>query len=469
MSSWWKKTLVTAASVTGLAAGTYNLLTRKPSIQRSGTLHLQGPHEPIKIITDHYGVPHIYACNDDDLYFAQGYVHAQERLWQMEMNRRLGSGRLAEIFGTIALETDRFCRRLGLHRAADAAIRELSDPNRRMLEAYINGVNTFIQTNPDKLPVEFTLLRITPEPWQIRDPLQWGKIQGWTLSGNWETELIRARLVAKLGPEKAARLESGYDAAHPLIIPSGMAYQGINLGLLEQYENIKELSGFGPFGGSNNWVLDGTMTTSGSPILCNDPHLGQSMPSIYFECHLVAGDIDVTGVSFPGAPGIVIGHNRQIAWGITNAISDVGDLYVEKFNPDNPHQYEFQGQWEDAQVFREEIRVKGQDDPIVEEVLVTRHGPILTSLAHDGQPEKELPLALRWTGLEQHKVVGAIGKINRARNWEEFLNGLRDWDVPPQNLVYADREGNIGYIMAGAIPIRARGQALVPSPGWTGE
>src|SRR5579859_5264695 len=194
MASWWKKTLVTAASVTGLASGTYNLLTRKPLPQSSGTLHLQGLHEPVKIITDRYGTPHIYATNEDDLYFGQGYIHAQERLWQMEMNRRLGSGRLAEIFGTIALETDRFCRRLGLHRAADAAVDQLTTHDRRMLEAYINGVNTFIQTNPHKLPVEFTLLSITPEPWRIKDPLQWGKIQGWTLSGNWETELIRARL-----------------------------------------------------------------------------------------------------------------------------------------------------------------------------------------------------------------------------------------------------------------------------------
>jgi penicillin amidase len=469
MASWWKQTLTTAASLTGFAAGTYNLLTRKPLPQRSGKLHLQGLHEPIKIITDHYGIPHIYAHNEDDLYFAQGYIHAQERLWQMEMNRRLGAGRLAEIVGPLALETDRFCRRLGLHRAADAATKQLSAHTCRILEAYVNGINTFIQTNPHKLPVEFTLLHIKAEPWRIRDVLQWGKIQGWSLSGNWETELVRARLVAKLGPEKAAQLEPGYDPKHPLIMPSGVAYQGINLGMLEQYENIKELSGFGPLGGSNNWVIDGTMTASGLPLLCNDPHLGQHAPSIYFECHLIAGDINVTGASFPGGPGIVIGHNQHIAWGITNAISDVGDLYIEKFNPDNPHQYEFQGQWENAQVLREEIRVKGQDDPIIEEVLITRHGPILTSFAHNGQQEKDLPLAIRWTGLEQHNIAEAVQKINIAKNWEEFRDGLRHWDVPAQNFVYADRQGNIGYVMAGAIPIRARGQALVPSPGWSGE
>ena len=468
MASWWEKTLLTAASITGFAAGSYNLLTRKPVIHRSGKFHLQGLHEPVKIITDGYGIPHIYAHNEDDLYFAQGYIHAQERLWQMEMNRRLGAGQLAEIFGPVALATDRFCRRLGLHRAADAATDQLSAHNRRILEAYINGINMFTQTNPHKLPVEFTLLGITPKPWHIRDVIQWGKIQGWTLSGNWETEVVRARLVAKLGPARAAKLEPGYDAKHPLIIPSGVAYQGINLGMLEQYENIKELSGFGQFGGSNNWVIDGTMTSSGAPILCNDPHLGQSIPSLYFECHLIAGDIDVTGVSFPGAPGIIIGHNQHIAWGITNAVSDVADLYIEKFNPDNPHQYEFQGQWENAQVVREEIRVKGQDDPIIEEVLITRHGPILTSLTHNAQQEEELPLALRWTGLEQHQLAESVLQINRATNWEEFCNGLRAWDVPPQNFVYADRKGNIGYVMAGAIPIRARGQALLPSPGWTG-
>ena len=465
-TSWWEKTLLTAASVTGLAVGTYSLLTRKPLPQKSGVLHLEGLHEPTRIVTDHFGIPHIYARNEDDLYFAQGYIHAQERLWQMELNRRLGSGRLSEIFGKMALETDRFTRRLGLHRAAEAASQQLSPHSRRILDAYVQGVNAFLQGNGHKLPVEFTLLRFTPEKWCVRDVLQWSKIQGWNLSGNWETEIIRAKLVAKLGVEKASKLESGYDPQHPLIVPPGADYGGINLGLLEQYENMRELTGFGPLGGSNNWVVDGTMTKSGLPLLCNDPHLGQSSPSLYFECHLVAGDIDVTGVSFPGAPGVVIGHNQHIAWGITNAISDVEDLYIEKFNPDNPHQYEFMGQWVDAEAFDEKIFVKGEPEPVIEQVLVTRHGPILTSLEHNGR--KALPLALRWTGFEQHNIVNAIQKINRATNWAEFRDGLRDWDVPAQNFVYADREGNIGYTLAGAIPIRAQGLALVPSPGWTG-
>lgn len=478
MASWWQKTLLTTASLAGLTAGTYYLITRRPLPQKSGTLSLRGLHELVEVITDNYGVPHIYAQNEDDLFFAQGYMHAQERLWQMEFNRRLGSGRLSELFGSVALETDRFCRRLGLHRSAAAEVPLLSEHNKRVLNSYSQGVNAFIEQNANKLSVEFTLLRCKPAPWQPADTIQWAKMMGWNLGGNWETEIIRARLVAKLGAERAAQLEAGYDSSHPLIVPPGVEYQGINADLLEQYAQIKEMSGFGTMGGSNNWVVDGTMTATGAPILCNDPHLGQAAPSIWYECHLVAGDIDAVGASFPGTPGVVIGHNQHIAWGVTNAVSDVEDLYIEKFNPDNPRQYEYQGAWEEAQIFREEIQVKGQQESVIEEVRVTRHGPILTAMPpltnnkHTDGTENapsETPLALRWTGLEQCRILSSVQKLNRATHWEEFREALHDWDVPPQNFVYADREGNIGYVMAGAIPLRTKGQALLPLPGWTGE
>lgn len=483
MASWWQKTLVAVAGLAGLAGGAYYILMRRPLPKTKGELHLQGLHEIVEVITDRYGVPHMYAQNEDDLFFAQGYIHAQERLWQMELNRRIGSGQLAEIFGAVAIETDRFARRLGMHRAAAEAEEHLPEHSKRILDAYAQGVNAYIEHNWNNLPIEFTLLRFKPNPWQVKDSIQWSKMMGWNLGGNWETEMIRARIVAKLGTEQAAKLEAGYDPGHPLIIPPGVEYQGMNLGMLEQYEQMKQLSGFGMLGASNNWVVDGTMTVTGSPILCNDPHLGQLAPSIWYECHLVAGDIDVIGVSFPSSPGIVIGHNRYIAWGFTNAISDVEDLSIEKFNPLNPRQYEYMGKWEDAQVVREEIKVKGTEAPLIEEVRITRHGPILTSIPRPlqrdlasnngrtgtGAEPAELPLALRWTGLEKHDIVSAIQKMNLATNWEEFRDALRDWDQPPQNVVYADTAGNIGYVMAGAIPVRARGQALLPSPGWTGE
>ena len=477
MASWWQKTVATAAGVAGLVGGAYYMLMRRPLPRQRGDVHLQGLHEPVEVITDRYGVPHIYAQNEDDLFYAQGYVHAQERLWQMELNRRIGAGRLSEIFGEIAIEADRFTRRLGMHRASAAAVEQLPAHSRRILEAYTRGVNVFIEQNRRNLPLEFTILRIKPEPWQMAHSIQWSKMMAWNLGGNWETEVIRARIVARLGAERAARLEAGYDPAHPLIVPPGVEYRGVNLGMLEQYEQLKQLSGFGMLGGSNNWVVDGTMTTTGAPILCNDPHLGQAAPSIWYECHLVAGDIDVAGVSFPGAPGIVIGHNQRVAWGLTNAVSDVEDLYIEKFHPEHPNQYEYMRQWEEAQVIREEIPVKGSKTPIIEEVRITRHGPILTTLtpptqnkaSSNGNQADELQLALRWAALEKHDIISAVQKMNRATNWEEFRDGLRDWDAPPQNVVYADVDGNIGYVMAGAIPIRAKGQALLPTPGWTGE
>src|SRR5205823_9900305 len=225
-------------------------------------------------------------------------------------------------------EIDRFSRRLGLHRAAAAEVPGLTEHPKRILDAYARGINSYIEHHQNKLPIEFTLLRFKPAPWQIADSILWAKMIGWNLCGNYETEVIRARIVAKLGAERAARLEAGYDGKHPLIIPPGVEYQGVNLGMYDQYEQLKQLSGFGMLGGSNNWVVDGTMSTTGLPILCNDPHLGQQVPSIWYECHLVADDIDVIGVSFPGAPGIVIGHNQYIAWGLTNAVSDVEDLYI---------------------------------------------------------------------------------------------------------------------------------------------
>ncbi|GER82160.1 peptidase S45 [Thermogemmatispora aurantia] len=475
MASWWQKTLMAAAGLAGAVGGAYYFFLRRPVPSPKGVRRLPGLHEEVEVITDRYGVPHIYARNEDDLFFAQGYVHAQQRLWQMDFNRRLGSGRLSEVVGEVTLELDRFCRRLGLHRAAASDVARLSAHHRRILETYAAGVNAFIENHT--LPVEFTLLRYRPDPWQPADSLLWAKMMGWNLSGNWESELIRARIVARAGAERAAKLEAGYDPSHPLIIPPGAEYGGANPGLLEPYEQVKLLSGFGPLGASNNWVVDGSKTVTGAPILCNDPHLAQGAPSIWFECHLAAGDIDVIGASFPGTPGIVIGHNRHIAWGLTNAISDVQDLYIEKFDPQHPYRYEFRGQWEEAQVIREEIHVKGRKEPVVEEVVVTRHGPILTTLPTskerasegDGATPSELPLALRWTGFESCRIIAAVEKLNRATCWEEFLEAMSDWDVPPQNVVYADREGNIGYIMAGLIPVRSHRQTLLPSPGWTGE
>src|SRR5581483_1763451 len=223
------------------------------------------------------------------------------------------------------------------------------------------------------------------------------------------------------------------------------------------------------FGMSNNWVVDGTKSETGKPLLANDPHLPLQMPSLWYEAHLVTPEWQAQGVSLPGVPGIVLGHNAEIAWGCTNGFPDVQDLYVEKFNPDNAQQYEFQGQWETAQTVREEIRVKGEAHARVVNVTLTRHGPLLNDLMEWLQKPDAPKLALRWIGYEPGRLIDAAYGLLRARNWDEFTTALRDWTDPAQNFVYADRAGNIGYYLAGRVPIRKQGIGATPVPGWTGE
>ena len=451
-------------------------LFRRSLPQTSGKLRVPGLTAPVEILRDEWGVPHIYAANQDDLFFAQGYVHAQDRLWQMEMNRRLCYGTLSELFGSIALDTDRLLRTLGFGRAAAKDLTVLDESVRHVLDVYARGVNAFIAQNPNRLPPEFLLLGGKPAPWQPLDTIVWAKYMGWGLSYNWDMELLRAAFVGKLGEEKAARLEPEGVPGNPTILPAAV-FRQVAKTMLEQFLAVKTfMPTIGLRGASNNWVVDGTKTTTGKPLLANDPHLPILLPGIWYEVHLVAPDpstssgqgSEVTGVSFPGAPGVVIGHNRDIAWGFTNACPDVQDLFVEKPNPNNPREFEFRGHWEPATIVREEIRVKGRAEPHVEEILITRHGPIISRvvpLADDHSP----PIALRWVGHEPSHLMGALVKMNRAQNWNEFTEAVRDWTLPSQNMVYADRAGNIGYYQPGLIPIRAKGMGLLPVPGWTGE
>ncbi len=453
----------------GLAAagtlGAYQYLLRRPLPRTNGRVEVPGLERGVEVLRDRWGVPHIYASTRADLFFAQGYIHAQDRLFQMEVQRRLGAGRLAEIAGEAGLESDRLFRRVGLWRAAVRDSQELRGEAREAVAAYCQGVNAFIEKHRKRLPLEFGFLRFRPEPWAPADCLVWGNVLAWGLSVNWESEILRARMVALLGPEKVARLEAGYPPGQPLIVPPGVDYRGLGSSLLEEYQRVKEITGLNAWGiGSNNWAVDGHRSVTGRPLLANDPHLPPLMPSIWYEVQLCGPDFDVVGASFPGAPGVVIGHNQRIAWGVTNAQVDVQDLYLERFDPQDPSRYEFAGGWEQAEVVREEIAVRGQQ-PVVEEVRITRHGPVLTPIF----PVEPRPLALRWTGLDGNSIATAVLKLNQAGNWQEFCAALRYWTVPAQNFVYADVDGNIGYYLAGKVPIRARGQGLLPVPGWSGE
>lgn len=444
---------------------------RKSLPQTRGTLSLNILQQPVEILRDRWGVPHIYAQNAHDLFAAQGFVHAQDRLWQMESQRRLGFGRLSELVGKRAIDTDRYMRILGLGRAAQHDVEHLSPEAHTAIDAYVKGINAFVNLHRNKLPPEFMLLRHTPEPWQIVDVLVWGKVMALSLSGNWTQEILRAQMVAHVGNERAAQYRINARPDLPFVVPADTSYSpDIGQSAVSMAERAQPWLNESPDRGSNNWVVDGTRTKSGQPLLANDPHLGLTVPSIWYEVHLHAPEYHVAGASFAGVPGVIIGHNNHIAWGVTNSMTDVQDLYMERFDLSDPAglRYEYQGQWHNAALVYETINVKG-GAPVIEPVRVTHHGPIITPLTKSDGSRENNPLALRWTALDTSTLVNAILGINRAHDWHSFRDALQHWDVPPQNFVYADVQGNIGYQLAGHIPIRAKGDGKLPAPGWNGD
>ncbi len=449
---------------TGTGGGYFFVQRTLPQV--NGALQVSGLQAPVEVVRDRWGVPHIYATNDADLFFAQGWVTAQDRLFQMEVFRRTGRGTLSEIFGKATVEADQFLRTVGLFRAATAEVDQLDAPSREMLEAYARGVNAYIESARDRLPVEFALLGAQPGPWEPVDSIALGKMMALDLGANWQSELLRSALVAKFGEDGARDLAPGYPADAPLIVPGAQVDLDLATALLALDQRVQAVRSIDSQSvGSNNWVVAGAKTATGKPLLANDPHLGIRMPALWYEVHLQSPGLNVSGASLPGAPGVVIGHNERIAWGMTNLGADVQDLYVERINPDNPRQYLFGGRWEDFQVLREEITVKGEREPLVQEVLISRHGPLLNGVVKGlGQP-----LALRWTALIPTQVLRSVLMLNKAGSWSEFHEALRYFAVPGQNFVYADVDGNIGYQFTGMVPIRAKGNGLAPVPGWTGE
>ena len=468
--------------IVGLLGTGYGFFTvRRAWPKIDGRVRVKGLQSEVTVIRDKWGIPHLYASNTHDLFFAQGYVHAQDRFWQMEFWRRIGSGRLSEVLGESALGSDRFIRTLGWHRTAARELEQLDDETRSILEAYAEGVNAYLSSHRHRLGLEFTLLGLTgtqfdPEPWTPLNTLTWAKVMAWDLGGNMDAELLRAHIVARLGSDALDTLVRPYPHDHPVIVPHPLGQ-----GTLESVP----AAAFAPFVlgrgegiGSNNWVVAGSRTETGQPILANDPHLAIQMPSIWYEiglhCEPVGASCpyNVVGSSFAGCPGVIIGHNERIAWGVTNLGPDVQDLFIERVNPDNLNQYEYQGQWLDMEIIREEIRVAGRKEPVVVNARLTRHGPIINDVVGGTQEDWSFgwqPLALSWTALQPGTLLRSVILLDQARNWEEFRRALSYWDVPSQNFVYADVEGNIGYQAPGRIPIRAKGNGSMPVPGWSGD
>lgn len=465
--------------------------TRRPFPKVRGRVDVAGLQQPVDIYRDEYGIPHIYAQNEHDLYFAQGYVHAQDRFWQMEWWRHVGQGRISEIAGSGTVEFDVFIRTMGWNRLAEKTLAyyEQEEPEYvALLQAYSDGVNAYIEANRKSLSLNITILGLVNDKWEIEpwtplNTITWGVVMADDLSGNWNSEVNRAKMIQALGEAQVANLLPGYPYENrPVTVPTDampfldsttpttptsqtpIDWHNIQTNLVGAIPPDGFAFGADLFVGSNNWVVSGEHTSTGQPLLANDPHLGIQMPSIWYEIGLHAPGMDVVGFSFAGAPGVVIGHNNHIAWGVTNTGPDVQDLYIEKINPNNPRQYEFRGEWQDMTVHEEIIKVNGGDD-VVLEVLETHHGPIISDLVDDS---KDL-LAIRWTAQEPSRVLQAVILLNQAQNYADFRAALQYWDLPAQNVVYADIEGNIAYQMPGRIPIRARGNGLLPVPGWTGE
>ncbi|CAN5444074.1 penicillin acylase family protein [soil metagenome] len=473
--------LLIVVAVGGFLLYVYWWLIQRATPALDGEVHLSCLDQPVEIRRDRHGIPHIYAQNRADLFRAQGFVHAQDRLWQMEQNRRIARGALAEVFGDAAVEADRFSRIIGFWRAAQAELPTLDAETRHVLDWYAEGINAYTASRPRRVGAEFNLLRIRPEPWSALDTLGNAKVTSWALSLNWESELTRLRLLEGLDPIAAAELEPDYPSINPLTLEGVgnaeltrmLATAGL---LLSQYETVKQWLGqTGAGQGSNSWVLAPKNTLTRQPILCSDPHLAVQIPGVWYENHLSCPDYTVSGVSYTGVPGVVLGHNEQIAWGMTNGMIDVQDLYVERPHPDDPTLFEYNGQWERAQVIEEVIQVR-RGPPHVEKVVVTRHGPLLTGLLNqdesDGKapsPSQRLPFALRWAGYEPGQMVRAIINLNQATNWDQFNQALDDWSVPAQNVTFADAQGNIGYRLAGKAPVRDKNLGLVPAPGWTDQ
>lgn len=462
--------LVAASTLAGTLLLAGRRLLRRSLAAANGTYSLPGLRGPVTVLRDRWGVPHIYAAHEGDLFFAQGFVHAQDRLFQMEAYRRVGLGRLSELVGPPGLESDRFARIAGWHRAAEALVEGmLQDAHTaNVAEAYAAGVNAFIDSSP--LPPEFTLLAHQPEPWRPLDSAAWGAVLAWGLSANWEMELLRAQLIDALGVERATDLVPAYGEDYPAIVPGPTVGAQAAGAILAAYQAFAQNMPFrvAPLtsgAGSNNWVVSGGHTRSGRPMLANDPHLPPLFPPIWYENHLVGGRYNVTGFTSPGVPGVIIGHNERIAWGVTNAFPDVQDLYVERFHPENDLLYEVDGEWLEAEERLETITIRGQREPHVERVRTTRHGPVISSLI----PGLDVDLALRWTAHEPHNHMRAVLDICRAADWEAFQEAAQHWAFPSQNLVYADVEGNTGYLMPGRVPQRAKGHGLAPAPGWTSD
>jgi penicillin G amidase len=435
----------------------------------SGELHIAGLTAPVTIARDAYGVPLITAQSEDDAYFALGYAHAQDRLFQMELMRRQGQGRLAELIGAPGVEPDTFMRTLGLYRRVEEDLKSLDPAALNVFERYAAGVNAWLAAG-HPLPLEYHILFFKPEPWRAADSLVWQKLMGLQLSGNWSQELMNAALIAKLGPEKAATLTPDLAPGGPVTMSKQAA---LYRSLLPETLLATMTATIRPTSASNAWVMDGARTTTGKPILANDPHLSFQSPSVWYFAGIDTPSLKLFGATVAGVPFHLLGHNHHVAWGLTTPESDTSDLFIEKLTADGAS-YETPDGPKPFEARTEIIKVRF-GKPVALTVRESRHGPVVSDLLDAAEMAPDLVedghvLALAAALLQpQDRSAEGVYRMNRARDAAGFIEAIRLFNAPQQNMMFADAAGTIGYYAPGRVPIRKAGDGTVPVPGWSGE
>ena len=504
--------LIIVVLVVSGALGYYQYILYSPLPRVDGNLQVKGLWDRVDVIRDDYGIPHIYARNVHDMLFAQGYVQAQDRWWQMEFFRHTCGGRIEELTGKKAglVSTDIYLRTMGWYKVSEQEYKSYSASDRARLDAFADGVNAFLSGKSlRELSLNYSILALTGVkfnivPWTPVDTLAFAKLMAWDLSYSDDDEVMRSKLYGIMDRELAELYlippwphgekptvvqpeDIRQMQGNPVTTDAGKSIRTVDeAGLICNYADftpqVDLLKEHLSHGSSNNWVVGPNLTQSGKPLLANDPHLGIQMPSIWYEIGLHSLDdgngrpYDCAGFAFAASPGIIIGHNNDIAWAVTNLYFDVADHYKIKVNPDNPIQYEWNGAWRDMTVRNETINFGDGATPMVIRVRETHIGPIINDNMFDKETgvfhafNNKDPLALRWTALEPSRLALAVLNLNTARNWDEFRNALKLWDIPSQNVIFADILGNIGYQSPGKVPIRAKNHSgRLPAPGWTDE
>ncbi|MBK7104200.1 MAG: penicillin acylase family protein [Ignavibacteriae bacterium] len=440
----------------------------------SGKKSVQNLNNEVSIYRDNFAIPYVYAKSKNDLYFALGYLHAQERLFQMDISRRAGEGKLSEILGSEAISYDKMFRTFELAKISKLHFENFDADTKSKLISYSNGVNEFIKNEPEKLSIEFDVIGYKPNLWKPEHSVLIAKLMAWELNISWWSDIALSHIIQKLGVEKAKEILPTFDENGPTIIPENLQnISNVPLDLVQVDRNFRKFIGFvGTHIGSNNWVVNGERSESGKPIIANDPHLSFSAPGKWYVAVLRSPDLNVEGVTLPGIPGIVIGKNQNISWVLTNVMADDADFYIEKLDSSKT-KYFFNNEWKNLTISEDTIKVKDSSD-VIFQIKKNHRGPIISDIhpykkMYPNNQQNNVDITMRWTALESSNEMKAYSKINSSKNWEEFTEGLKDFEAPGQNFVFADDKGNIGYTAGVKLPQRKNNSPTFINDGTTDE